>query len=137
MHTVARMTLLAVIIPVISCFAWKKQAHLVSTTLIDAGGIFTTVMVLDESNSIGTKASAITTLAFLSANAAADAAIMFRNEETYPILRIIHHSIGFALFASSLWMSIASSYDDGIKTYVKGIGYGYTAVTVVPIVIFF
>jgi heme A synthase len=93
-------------------------------------------MILNQSNTVASKVPAITTLGLLGVNAGLGATAMFGNQDNYPMLRIIHRSVGFAVFASALWLSIAVTFDNDVKTYVKGIGYGYTALTVVPVVIF-
>jgi len=129
-------TLILAAILATSCFAWKKQVHFITLPLIEGGGIFTSIKILKESNTIGSKIPVITTLSLLSVYAALGATAMFGKQDNYPILRVIHRSVGFAIFASAVWMSITASYDHDVKSYVKGIGYGYTALTSVPIIIF-
>lgn len=115
---------------------WQKTAHLVTLPIIEGGGIYTSVAALQQTHSNATRAPAITTLSLLGLNAAAGMTTMLGPKENYPIMRIIHRSIGFGVTAAAIWLSVAETADDRVKKTSRGICYAYTGLTMVPLLIF-
>jgi heme A synthase len=119
-----------------SAFAWKKEAHFISLPFIEGSGLYSSIMILQDSRSTSTKVPAVATISLLAANAGIGATAMFGPQDNYPVLRTIHRCVGFGLTAAGLWMSIAAASDKNVKNLEKNVSYGYTVLTVVPIVIF-
>jgi hypothetical protein len=116
--------------------AWQKVAHLVTLPIIEGGGIYTSVMALRETNTNDTRAPAIVSLSLLGVNAAAGLTTMLGPQKNYPTMRLIHRSLGFAITAAAVWLSIAEASDMSLKTSTRGVCYGYTGLTMVPLIIF-
>jgi heme A synthase len=119
-----------------STFAWKKEAHFISLPFIEGSGLYSSIMILQDSRSASTKVPAVATISLLAANAGIGATAMFGPQDNYPVLRTIHRFVGFGLTAAALWMSIAAASDKNVKNLEKNVSYGYTVLTVVPILIF-
>jgi hypothetical protein len=117
-------------------FAWQKAAHLITLPIIEGGGIYTAVVAIKESPSLQTRAPAITTLSLLGVNAAAGVFTLFGPKENYPVMRIVHRSIGFAITAAAIWLSVAEAGDPKIKDATRTVAYAYTGFTMVPLIIF-
>jgi heme A synthase len=115
---------------------WQKAAHLTTLPIIEAGGIYTSVVALQETNSNSTRAPAITTLSLLGLNAAAGLTTMLGPQENYPVMRVIHRSIGFAVTAAAIWLSVAETADDRVKNTSRNVCYAYTGLTMSPLLIF-
>jgi hypothetical protein len=119
-----------------SANAWKKEAHAISLPLIEGMGIYSSVRVLQDSKSGFTKASAISTLALLTANTAMGSYIVFGAQTHYALMRSIHKYIGCAMTATALWMSLSAGNDARIENSDKNVIHGYTLVTSIPIIVF-
>jgi hypothetical protein len=115
---------------------WQKVVHLTTLPIIEAGGIYTSVVALQETNSNATRAPAITTLSLLGLNAAAGLTTMLGPQENYPVMRVIHRSIGFAVTAAAIWLSVAETADDRVKNTSRNVCYAYTGLTMAPLLIF-
>lgn len=116
--------------------AWQKTAHLITLPIIEGGGIYTSVMALKETQTTNTRAAAITSLSLLGVNAGAGLFTMLGPKENYPVMRIIHRSIGFALTAAAIWLSVAEAGDPKVTNTTRSWAYGYTGLTMVPLIIF-
>jgi heme A synthase len=119
-----------------STFAWKKEAHFISLPLIEGSGLYSSIMVLEDSKTTSTKVPAATTVALLAANAALGATSVFGPQDLYPTLRTIHRYLGFGITAAGIWMSIAAANDKNVKNLERNVSYVYTALSTVPIIIF-
>jgi hypothetical protein len=117
-------------------FAWQKAAHLITLPLIEGGGIYTAVVAIRDSPSLQTRTPAITTLSLLGVNAAAGVFTLLGPKENYPVMRIIHRSLGFAITAAAIWLSVAEAGDPNVKDATRTVAYGYTGLTMVPLIIF-
>jgi hypothetical protein len=118
------------------CLAWKKEAHFLSLPLIEGSGIYSSVRMLQDSKSPGTKASAIAGLSLLGAEAGLGCAAIFGPQPNYPKIRRIHRFTGFALSAVALWMSISAANDKNMRNNDRNIVHGYALVTTIPLVVF-
>jgi hypothetical protein len=113
----------------------KTLMHVVSVPLLDASGIYTSVRMLNtESNN--NKASAITSLSLLGVNAGLGTVSLFSNSEKMGWARTTHRIVGFLVTGASLWMAISAGVDDEVKTGDKVVAGGYSALTVVPLIMF-
>ena len=119
-----------------NCFAWKKEAHFLSLPLIEGAGIYSSVRMLQDSKSSGTKASAIASLCLLGANAGIGCTAVFGPQPNYPKLRRIHRYVGFALSAAALWMSISAANDVNVHNSDRNIVHGYALVSAIPLIVF-
>jgi heme A synthase len=119
-----------------SAFGWKKEAHFISLPLIEGSGLYSSIMILQESKTTVTKVPAVATASLLAVNAALGATTVFGPQDLYPTFRTIHRFVGFGLTAAGLWMSIAASRDKNVKNLERNVSYGYTVLTAVPIIIF-
>ncbi len=119
-----------------SAFPWKKEAHFISLPLIEGSGLYSSIMVLDESKAASTKAPAVASITLLAANAALGATTIFGPQDWYPKLRAIHRYLGFGITAAGIWMSIAAGNDKNVKNLDRNVSYAYTALSTVPIIIF-
>jgi heme A synthase len=129
-------TLIILFVLTASAFPWKKEAHFISLPLIEGSGLYSSIMVLDESNNASTKAPAVASIALLAANAALGATTIFGPQDWYPKLRTIHRYLGFGITAAGIWMSIAAGNDKNVKNLDRNVSYTYTALSTVPIIIF-
>jgi heme A synthase len=120
----------------LSTFAWKKEAHFISLPLIEGSGLYSSIMVLEESKTASTKVPAAATVTLLVANAAIGATKVFGPQDWYPPLRAVHQYVGFAVTAAGVWMSIAAGRDKNVKNLERNVSYAYTALSTVPIIIF-
>ena len=128
--------LLILLVLAASTFAWKKEAHFISLPLIEGSGLYSSIMILEESKTTSTKVPAAATVSLLAVNAALGATAVFGPQDLYPTFRTIHRYIGFGLTAAGLWMSIAAGNDRNVKNLERNVSYGYTVLTAVPIIIF-
>jgi heme A synthase len=128
--------LVILLILAVSTFAWKKEAHFISLPLIEGSGLYSSIMILQESKTTSTKVPAVATASLLAVNAALGATTVFGPQDLYPTFRIIHRVVGFGLTAAGLWMSLAASRDKNVKNLERNVSYGYTVLTAVPIIIF-
>jgi hypothetical protein len=119
-----------------SAFSWKKEAHFISLPLIEGTGLYSSIMILEESKTTSTKVPAAATVTLLAANSALGATMVFGPQDWYPTLRTVHRYVGFAVTAASLWMSIAAGSDKNVKNLERSVSYAHTALTTVPIIIF-
>jgi heme A synthase len=119
-----------------SAFGWKKEAHFISLPLIEGSGLYSSIMILEESKTTSTKVPAVTTVGLLAVNAALGATTVFGPQEWYPTFRKIHRYLGFGITAAGLWMSIAAGSDKNVKNRERNVSYVYTALSTVPIIIF-
>ena len=119
-----------------SCFAWKKEAHFISLPLIEGCGIYSSIRLLQDSQSSGTKASAIASLGLLGTNAAIGCLAVFGPQTNYPMLRRVHRYAGFLLTAAALWMSVSAGNDTHVQNADRNIVHGYTLLTAVPLIVF-
>jgi heme A synthase len=120
----------------VSTFAWKKEAHFISLPFIEGSGLYSSIMILEDSKSASTKVPAAATVTLLVTNAVLGATTVFGPQDWYPTLRTIHRYMGFGITATGLWMSIAAANDRNVKNLERDISYGYTALSAVPIIIF-
>jgi hypothetical protein len=117
--------------------AWKAAAHFVSLPLIEGAGIYASVKTLSDADGAPAKAAAIANLAVLGANAAVGVTAMVMKDESRERLTKIHRIGGFVVTASALALSIATSTDANTRDGpVRFVSYGYTAFTVVPLIVF-
>jgi hypothetical protein len=116
--------------------AWKKEAHVISVPIIEGLGIYSSIRVLQDSRSEFTKASAISSLALLTTNAAMGSYIVFGPQTDYALKRSIHKYIGYAVTAAALWMSVSAGNDARIENSDKNIFHCYTLTTSIPIIVF-
>jgi hypothetical protein len=119
-----------------SAFGWKKEAHFISLPFIEGAGLYSSIMVLQESAAASSKAPAAATLTLLVANAALGATTAFGPQDWYPNLRAIHRYMGFGITAAGLWMSIAAANDKNVRNLERNTSYAFTALSTVPIIIF-
>ena len=130
------LTFISVALACSSCFAWKKEAHFISLPLIEGCGIYSSIRLLQDSQSSGTKASAIASLGLLGTNAAIGCLAVFGPQTSYPKLRVVHRYAGFLLTAAALWMSVEAGNDTHIQNADRNIAHGYTLLTTIPLVVF-
>jgi hypothetical protein len=116
--------------------AWKKEAHFISLPLIEGCGIYSSVRILQDSKSPGTKASAIASLSLLGANAGLGCAAIFGPQSNYPKVRRIHRYVGFALSAAALWMSISAGNDKNVQNTDRNIVHVYALSSAIPLIAF-
>jgi len=119
-----------------TAFSGKALLHFISLPVIEGAGIYVSVKSLTDNNSSSlTKAASITNLSILGANASLGVITMISADDTRYKLRTIHRIAGITLSAASLWLSISNSIDhDAAST--RYVSYGYTVLTVFPIIIF-
>lgn len=129
------VVLLTVGFRVASAMDGKTLAHIISVPLIEGAGIYSAVNMIQSDNS-NSKAAGITSVSLLGLNAGLGAFTMFGNAENYSSFRLVHRILGFAVTGAGLWMTISAATDDNIKSHVPYVAGGYTALTVVPLVIF-
>jgi hypothetical protein len=118
-----------------SC-AWKKEAHFLSLPLIEGAGIYSSVRMLQDSKSSGTKASAIASLSLLGIEAGLGCFAIFGPQPNYPKIHRIHRYVGFALSAAALWMSISAANDVNVRNNDRNIAHGYALLTAIPLIVF-
>jgi heme A synthase len=128
--------MLILLILAASTFAWKKEAHFISLPLIEGSGLYSSIMILEDSKTTSTKVPAAATATLLAVNAALGATAVFGPQDLYPTFRTIHRFVGFGLTAAGLWMSIAATNDKNVKNLERNVSYGYTVLTTIPIIIF-
>jgi hypothetical protein len=119
-----------------SSFGWKKEAHFLGLPLIEGTGIYSSVRMLQDSKSSGTKASALTSLSLLGAEAGLGCYAIFGPQPNYPKMRKIHRYVGFALSAAAFWMSISAANDVNVQNNDRNIAHGYALVTTIPLIMF-
>jgi heme A synthase len=128
--------LLVFLILVASTFAWKKEVHFISLPFIEGTGLYSSIMILEDSKTASTKVPAVATVSLLVANAALGATAVFGPQDLYPTFRTIHRYVGFGITAAGLWMSIAAANDRNVKNLERNVSYAFTALSTVPIIIF-
>ncbi|MBD3392935.1 MAG: hypothetical protein GF418_12590 [Chitinivibrionales bacterium] len=117
--------------------AWKALSHYVTVPVIELGGGYASVMTLKDAETGPAKAAAGTNLGLLGINAGLGLTTLLVDGETALRLRTAHRIVGFAITAAGIWLSTATSLDDGTKDrHERYVAYGYTGFTVVPLVLF-
>ncbi len=116
--------------------AWKKEVHCVTLPFIEGLGLYSTIRVLQESKSSITRAPAMMSLSLLGANTALGSLIVFGPKTDSPLLYRIHRYIGFALCASSLWMSLSAGNDAHVSNTDRNMTHGYMILTTIPLITF-
>jgi hypothetical protein len=120
----------------VSAFGWKKEAHFISLPFIEGAGLYSSIMVLEESSATSSKVPAAATVTLLVANAAVGAATAFGPQDWYPAMRTMHRFMGYGITVAALWMSIAAANDKNVKNPERNVSYVYTALSTVPIIMF-
>lgn len=69
-------------------------------------------------------------------NAGFGAYTMFGKPAEYGTFRTVHRIIGFAVTGAALWLTAAAAIDDNVASHVKYVSGDYTALSVVPLIIF-
>lgn len=119
-----------------SVFAGKDIFHYVSLPLIEGAGIYASVKSLvDENSRTSTKAASITNLSLMGTNGVLGLITVFSSGDTRPKIRKVHRIVGFTVSAAALWLSISSTIDKVDKS-ARFVSYGYTGLTVIPIITF-
>jgi uncharacterized membrane protein len=113
----------------------KIVLHISTIPVTEATGIYSSIKMISDGNGLS-KASGIANVSLLALNAGLGPFIAFGNSSNYGKLRMIHRIVGFTVIGTGLWMSIAASTDDKVQSHVKYVSGAYTAMTVVPLVIF-
>lgn len=113
----------------------KVLLHISTIPVTEATGIYSSIKMIRDGNGVS-KASGIANVSLLALNAGLGPYIAFGNVSNYGKLRMIHRIVGFTAIGTALWMSVAASTDDNIQSHVKYVSGTYTAMTVVPLVIF-
>lgn len=113
----------------------KTVLHISTIPVIEGAGIYSSIKMINDGNSVS-KASGIANISLLALNASLGSIITFGNVPNYGKLRMIHRIVGFTALGTALWMTIAASTDDNVKSHVKYVSGAYSAMTIVPLVIF-
>ncbi len=117
-------------------FAQKELYHYISLPLIEGAGIYSSVKALADNNSgQSTKAASISNLSLLGTNLTLGLITAFAKDETRSKLRSYHRILGFTVTAAALWLSVSASVDK-IDKSAKYVSYGYTGLTIVPLIMF-
>jgi hypothetical protein len=119
-----------------SPLAWKKEVHFLTLPFIEGLGIYSSTRILQDSQSSGTKASAIAGLSLLGIESGIGAAAIFGPQPNYPKLRRIHRYVGFALSAAALWMSISAGSDAHVENEARNFTHGFAIATTIPLIVF-
>lgn len=136
MKHICSITVIFLVLTIVPANAGKDIVHYVTLPLIEGAGIYASIASLTDDNSgASTKAASVTNLALLGTNGAFGMIAMFSSEDTRYKLRTVHRIIGFAVSAASLWLSISATADD-VDTPTKIVSYGYTGMTLIPIIMF-
>lgn len=131
-----KIACIVLFVAVTTVFAWKKEAHFISLPLIEGSGLYSSIMIVRESDAVSTKVPAYSTMTLLGINAALGGFTVLGPQEYYPTLRMIHRFLGFGLTAVGLWMNIAAANDKAVKPLERNVSYVYTGLTTVPIILF-
>ena len=124
------------VLPIVSANAGKGIVHYITLPLIEGAGIYASVKSLTDDNSgASTKAASITNLALLGTNGAFGMIAMFSSEDARYKLRTVHRIIGITVSVASLWLSISASADN-VETPTRIVSYGYTGMTLIPVIMF-
>jgi hypothetical protein len=115
---------------------WKGVVHLSVVPLIEGTGIYSDVRILQTADHGGTKAGAITNLAFLGAQAGLGATIFLGSDNQPMGVRIAHRIVGAGVIASALWISIAGSLDKGVPNSAHYSAYAHTVFSAAPLILF-
>ncbi len=120
----------------LSAHAGKDVFHYITFPLIEGAGIYASVKSLtDDDIGISTKAASISNLTLLGTTATFGMITAFSKEDTREKLRLIHRVLGIVVTGTSLWLSISASVDK-VDTPTKIVSYGYTGLTLIPIIMF-
>jgi hypothetical protein len=116
--------------------AWKKEIHYLTLPLVEGCGVYASTRILQDSNSWGSKASAITGLSLLGIEAGLASVAIFGAKPDYPRVCRIHRFAGYALAAAAVWMSISAANDGNVENRDRNFAHGYAIAAVMPVVIF-
>jgi len=67
---VRKIACIVLFVAVTTVFAWKKEAHFISLPLIEGSGLYSSIMIVRESDAVSTKVPAYSTMTLLGINAA-------------------------------------------------------------------
>jgi len=115
---------------------WKKVVHLATLPVIEGGGIYSSVAVLNASNDPFTTAAAVSTLAALGTQATLGAITMFGKPANYEAWARAHRLVAYAVTATAVALSVAAASDNSVDDTDKGIPHAYTGLTLVPLIVF-
>ena len=113
----------------------KTLAHVISIPVIEGTGIYASVKMIRTGTTNNT-AAAITNLSLIGINAGMGAYTLFGKPTDYSKWRTTHRIVGFAASAAAIWLAISAGRDSDITRVDKGVAIGYSALTVVPVVLF-
>ena len=116
--------------------AWKKEVHFLTLPFIEGTGIYSSIRILQDSQSSGTKASAITSLSLLCIEAGLGSMAIFGPQPNYPKLRRIHRYVAFALSAAALWMSISVANDAHVENEARNFTHAFAITTTMPLIVY-
>jgi hypothetical protein len=119
-----------------SSFAWKKEVHFLTLPFIEGTGIYSSLRILQDSQSSGTKASTVTGLSLLGIEAGLGSAAIFGPQPNYPKLRRIHRYVAFALSAAALWMSISVANDAHVENEARNFTHSFAIMTTIPLIVY-
>jgi hypothetical protein len=118
----------------------KLIMHLASIPVIDGTGIYSSVNFIQHGDLTATKTLGITNISLLAVNAGLGVLKIAGPDDWKPQVRLIHRIVGFVVTAAAIGMSVSASLDKGLNNNTGIIGrylsYGYSALTVVPLIIF-
>jgi hypothetical protein len=114
---------------------WKGTVHLSVVPFIAGTGIYTDVRMLQTADQTGTKAGAITNLFLVGCQAALGATIFFGDDDQPPVIRIIHHIVGAAVIASSIWLNVEGTSDKGVPQTARYTSYAHTVFSAAPLIL--
>nr|CAI78690.1 hypothetical protein [uncultured Gammaproteobacteria bacterium] len=118
----------------------KLIMHLASIPIIDGAGIYSSINFIQHGDLVATKALGVTSISLLAVNGGLGVLKMAGPDDWKPQVRHFHRIVGFVVTVAAVSMSVSASLDKGLDNNTGKIGryvsYGYSALTVVPLVIF-
>lgn len=114
---------------------WKGTVHLVAVPFIAGTGIYTDIRMLQTADEAGTRAGSITNLCLVGCQAALGATILFGDDDQPPVIRVIHHIVGAAVIASSIWLNVEGTMDKGVPQAARYTSYGHTVFSAAPLLL--
>ena len=116
-------------------YGWKGRVHLIAVPFIAGTGIYTDVRMLNTADETGTRAGAITNLCLVGCQAALGTTILFGDDSQPPVIRVIHHIVGAAVIASSIWLNVEGTMDKGVPQAARYTSYAHTVFSAAPLIL--
>lgn len=110
----------------------KVRFHVFTAPLITISGIYSSAMVLGNTDHAPTRAAAVTDLVLLGLQSSGGLVALVGDEDFAKVVRRVHRIIGMGVIASGLWLSVANTIDDNVPRSAQIAAYGQTVMAIGP-----